>query len=132
VHIRQSIRNAVAIIVTGLGATVYKSAIYQQSLNTLPSIRVSTPDDTGEQLTIHDGTPFRTITVLCEAVVAASDGYDDALDVLCEKIETAILANTTLTGTVINTSYEGTEITLGHGDKPMASAMVRFLAYSRS
>ena len=106
-HRRQSIRDAVVALVTGLpsGATVTTGRVHPAAVAALPTIDVSTPEETSESLV--DGTSHRQLTV---AVNIRSDGatYYDELDAIALDVESAVSADRDLGGLVDDIKVEST------------------------
>ena len=84
VHVRQQIRDAAAVALTGLtttGARVYASRVYPMQDANLPGLRIFTPSETSQS--IEMGTSRlreRTLTLVIEACVKTNTGYADTAD----------------------------------------------------
>lgn len=93
-HVRQQIREAVAIIITGLATTsnrVFQSRQYALSETDLPCLTVYTDGDRVEYLSIHDN-PIqeREIFVRIDGYAKQVADLDDKLDTINKEVEVAM------------------------------------------
>lgn len=116
-HIRQQLREAFAATVTGLtttGAKVFQSRVDNLAAADLPCLRIYTDSEQIQDDSILD-VPYlqhRTITLRCEAVAKTGSNLDDTLDTICNEVEKAIAANSTLGGLAkLHCSLKSTDIT---------------------
>lgn len=118
-HVRQQLREAIAVVVTNLtttGAKVYQSRAYPLQETDLPCLLVKTESERIDYQTIHASTlQERDITVTIEAVARATSNLDDTLDKICKEVEIAINAASTISkdirliGTNLDTSVIGNQ-----------------------
>ena len=93
-HARQTIREAIATLVTGLtttGARVYQTRFYRLGQNQLPCLLVYTLEETIERsaMTINK-TLVRNLTVRVEGAAEAVANLDDTLDTISAEVEAAL------------------------------------------
>ena len=95
-HVRQQIRDALVITLTGLtttGANVFASRAYPLQDSDLPALLVTTDSEEITQTTIHyPDILLRALTVRVVGVAQATADLDDTLDTICAEVETAIQA----------------------------------------
>jgi hypothetical protein len=114
-HVRQQIRDALVVRLTGLattGANVFKSRTYALEDSELPCLLIANESDNSESVSI--GFPRllkRDFLVSIKAVVKLADDLDDALDNICKQVEQAICADPSLGGIakdflLVNTTFE--------------------------
>jgi len=118
-HVRQQLREAIAVVVTNLtttGARVYQSRAYPLQETDLPCLLIKTESERIDYQTIHASTlQERDITVTIEAVARATSNLDDTLDKICKEVEISINAASTiakdirLIGTNLDTSVIGNQ-----------------------
>lgn len=118
-HVRQQLREAIAVVVTNLtttGARVFQSRAYPLQETDLPCLLIKTESERIDYQTIHASTlQERDITVTIEAVARATSNLDDTLDKICKEVEIAINAASTiakdirLIGTNLDTSVIGNQ-----------------------
>lgn len=127
-HIRRQIRERVATLVTGLtttGARVYQSRVYALSAGELPCLLIYTNgEDSTKPVFCHPGEMDRAITVLVEAVAAATSDLDDVLDLICKEVEIAMATDFYLSNLAKDVQLTRTELQLQGGDteKPIGAA----------
>lgn len=118
-HVRQQLREAIAVVVTNLtttGARVFQSRAYPLQETDLPCLLIKTESERIDYQTIHASTlQERDITVTIEAVARATSNLDDTLDKICKEVEISINAASTiakdirLIGTNLDTSVIGNQ-----------------------
>lgn len=118
-HVRQQLREAIALVVTNLtttGVRVFQSRAYPLQETDLPCLLVKTESERIDYQTIHASTlQERDITVTIEAVARATSNLDDTLDKICKEVEIAINAASTISkdirliGTNLDTSVIGNQ-----------------------
>lgn len=93
-HVRQQIREAAALDVTGLatsGSRVYQSRVKVLGDAHLPCLLVSTEGEVIEVATVHGPAILdRRLTLSVTAVAKATDNLDDTLDTMAAEVETAL------------------------------------------
>lgn len=95
-HARKAIRDAVVTALTGLattGANVFASRPESRPLpqSSLPALRVFTVDEVAEPSGMsRPRTLARSLTLGVEASAIATSALDDALDGICDEVETAL------------------------------------------
>jgi len=130
-HVRQQVREALAIQLTGLtttGAKVFQSRVYPLESSDLPCLLIATEEEENEYLNINfPSSVHRRINASVKAVVENIADLDDVVDTICSEIEVAVATDVTLGGAVraiklLNTSIEiETE-----GEKPVGIATMVF------
>ena len=118
-HVRQQLREAIAVVGTNLtttGARVFQSRAYPLQETDLPCLLVKTESERIDYQTIHASTlQERDITVTIEAAARATSNLDDTLDKICKEVEIAINAASTISkdirliGTNLDTSVIGNQ-----------------------
>lgn len=126
-HVRQQIRDRIAVLVTGLpvtGASVYKMRRYALDDAKLPAICVYTTDENSSLITIGSRTLRRVINVMVEAFAkGASATVFDSIDNICVSIEEAIAADFGLNGLAKSCILTSTETDISvEGQQSVASA----------
>lgn len=94
-HIRRQIRDAVALLLTGLpltGANVFVSRASPLAPSELPALRVSITNSQLQQLSLlGTGGAQTDLTLAIDIEVKAADGCDDLIDDIAEDVEGALL-----------------------------------------
>ena len=115
-HVRQQIREAVAVLVTGLVTTqarVFSSRIYPVSADDLPCLLIYSTSEQSEVDGMGNARPlYRTLIINVEALASANTDLDDTLDTISVEVETALAADRKLGGLAITSTLAQTEITL--------------------
>ena len=93
-HARQTIREAVATLVTGLsttGSNVFQSRVYRLQASELPALLVYSTDEAVSRETIGTG-PYlrRELTIRIEGFSKNLTALDDTLDTIGEEVEDAL------------------------------------------
>ena len=99
-HVRQTIREAIAALVTGLnttGTNVYQSRVYPH--DTLPCLTVYTISESVMD-TLFDGSQSRELSLVIEGRAKANANLDDTLDTISAEVETAIMTDQFLNDTI--------------------------------
>lgn len=108
-HVRQQIREAIKLELTGLTATgnnVFVNRVDPIEKNLVPALTIRTgADEKAETLIMSKpALVLRQVDVFITAY-AVGERVDDALDDICTEVETAIASNPTLSGLVKNIEY---------------------------
>ena len=109
-HARQTIREAIAALVTGLattGANVYQSRVYPH--DTLPCLTIYAVNEPVVDV-IFNGTQSRELSLVIEGRAKATSNLDDTLDTIAAEVEAAVMADQYLTGRVKLIELSETEI----------------------
>ena len=109
-HARQTIREAIAALVTGLsttGANVYQSRVYPH--DTLPCLTLYSINEAVVE-TIFNGTQMRELSLIIEGRAKATSNLDDTLDTIAAEVETALMTDQYLTDSVKLIELTETEI----------------------
>src|SRR6185312_7360153 len=130
-HIRQQVREAAAVLLTGLATTgphVFQSRVYPLQEEELPCLLISTEGELVEYMTM--GFPRRqkrTLTLSVKALSKTVLDLDDVLDGICKEVEVALLADTSLSGLAKDTQIKSTATGLhGEGERPIGVAVMSF------
>lgn len=131
-HLRKRIRSAAATKLTGLtttGANVFTSRAYPLQDANLPALRITTPSEQSEMVSMGIGnrTVERTLTLQVEGVVKALTGFEDTCDQIAKEVEIALANDNTLGGLCkyIQLRSTATEIS-GEAEKPIAVTTMLF------
>lgn len=132
-HARQQIRDAVVTTVTGLALTasrVHSGRVYPIDRLRLPALSVfslqESVQDEGGQTGLKQ---IRELTIAIEVMVEKTSSLDDEIDSVCEQVEVALHADTTLGGLTKWIEYTGVDISLEDGgEKPIGTAQMTFVA----
>ena len=109
-HARQTIREAIAALITGLsttGANVYQSRVYPH--DTLPCLTIYSINEAVVDV-IFDGTQSRELSLIIEGRAKATSNLDDTLDTIAAEVEAAVMADQYLTDSVKLIELAETEI----------------------
>jgi len=128
-HIRQQIREAVALSVTGLvttGQNVYQSRVYPH--NVLPCISIFTKEEQAEFTSVsRPRASRRELSLVIEIRAKEAADVDDQVDQISAEIEAAISGDITLGGIAKDIQYEGIDIELeGGADQPTALGTMNY------
>lgn len=131
-HLRKRIRSATATTLTGLTTTasrVYTSRAYPLQDANLPALRITTPSEQSEMVSMGIGnrTVQRTMTLQVDAVVKSVSGFEDTCDQIAKEVEIALANDNTLGGLCkyIQLRSTATEIS-GEAEKPIAVTTMLF------
>lgn len=111
-HARQQIRESVETLLTGLtttGTNVYSSRVYP--METFPCLAIYTLDESVTDITM-EGFQTRRLNLVVEGRVKATSDLDDTLDDISAEVETALIADQDLSGTIKILELSETEIEL--------------------
>ena len=101
-HMRKQIRDNIITAVTGLtttGTKVYNHRVYPLGANKLPGLCVYTQEESTNYLSISPPRSVtRTLSVVIEAYVKSTTGYDDTIDQIALEVEQALTADVTRGG----------------------------------
>ena len=131
-HARQTIRERVAAIVTGLTTTstrVYQSAVYNVQESQLPCLLVYTrSEEITEANTIAAPRQInRELELVVEGKAQATSNLDDLLDTIGAEVEAAVSNDPTLNINVMDTMLADVSIDYSvEGDKPIGSIAMRY------
>lgn len=130
-HVRQQIREAVAMAVTGLattGANVVRSRMKPRATG-LPCLLVSTGDERVEAIGISGPALLdRQLDVEVKGYAIAADNLDDTLDAIAAEVE-AVLGNTQLGGLVKSITLSGIDTDFDESlQQPAGVIALRFSA----
>lgn len=126
-HARQTIRESVATLLTGLsttGSNVYTNRVYP--FDTLPCVAIYTGSESVNETTL-DGKQTRSLSLIVEARAKVAADLDDTLDTIAAEVETALAANQTLSGSVKYLDLSDLEVELFDDlDKPAGVLRLAF------
>ena len=139
-HVRQTIREAVVDILTGLdttGQNVFATRIAPVAEAQLPALCIYTLSETSEVHSMGTGRAlYRELSLIVEGVAKVNETLDDTLDDIAAEVETAIGADGTLdVEGVYDTTLAATQIAIrgaGEASKDTGSAMMTFLVRYRT
>jgi len=131
-HVRQQIREAIALKLTGLTTT--EDRVYQNRFTTLdkanlPCLVITSIRDVSAGPISHDvpRTIQHDVSIKITAYAKALDNLDDALDDICEQVEVAMSTDRKLSGLVFNVDLQATDIDFnGEGDQPHGIAQLEY------
>ena len=113
-HLRQQIRERIALDVTGLvttGANVFQSRVYPIEDSKLPCLLVYSNSEESEIL--NQGSPrllLRTLSITIQGVASEASGIDDKLDLIAKEIEIAMAADVDINGLAQDSFMTSSEI----------------------
>jgi len=129
-HVRQQIREQLVTTLSGLtttGSNVFSTRVYD--VNTVPCLVIYTDSDQVDEADSVAGKDWHVLSVTIEALAKATANVENTVDTICEEVETAIFADTTLNGEVKDIYLTGTEIQFsGETDQPVVMATLSFNA----
>jgi len=132
-HARQQIRAQLVTTLTGLtstGSRVFDRPIF--AYDVLPALTVYADRDTVDDDLSSKTRNWHNLQLRVEARAKAKAGVEDVIDTICAEIETAISADTTLNGKVLDVYLEDTQIEYSaEQDKPNALATLTLKAAYR-
>jgi len=123
-HVRKTIRDNVVTTLTGLtttGARIFPTRFYPLADAKVPSLCVYTNSEDTEYSTVtRPRTQVRTLEVMVEAYVKATEDLDDTLDTIAVEIEEALATDVTRGGNAKDTQVVSFESTYAaEGDQPV-------------
>lgn len=129
-HLRKQIRDNIITAVTGLtttGTKVFNHRAYPLGSNKLPGICVYTQDESTVYQSISPPrSVMRTLTVVIEAYVKATSGYDDIIDQIALEVEEAVTADVTRGGLAKDTRVTGfTSEVSADGEQPACVGIIQ-------
>lgn len=135
-HVRQQIREAIAVALTGLTTTadrVYQSRLLPLQDDELPALVISTNTEKIDPLTVTFNPVLERSLVVTVAVVAkVSNNIDDVLDSSIKEVEQALNSNieaNTLNGLVKDIVFTDIDIEMNAtSEKPIGQALLSFTA----
>lgn len=131
-HIRQQIREAIELKLTGLTTTedrVYKNRVNPLDKANLPCLVITSVRDVSLGPISHDvpRTIQHDASINITAYVKALDNLDDALDDICEQVEIAMSTDRKLSGLVFSVDLQATDINFNSdGDQPHGIAQLEY------
>ena len=112
-HLRQSIRERIATVVTGLtttGSNVFQSRVYPIEDSKLPCLLVYSTSEDSEVTEMASPRPMtRTLNVVVQGVVGATTP-DDTLDLISKEVEVALAGDVSINSLANNSFLSSTEI----------------------
>ena len=130
-HVRKLIRDRVTTTLSGLattGANAFKTRVYPIATASLPGLAIYTKEESIEHVSMgaSGGTPrlqLRDLSLTVEIFVKGTSGYDDLVDQICEEIEEALEADSTLGGYAQSVSVATFSADfIGEADQPLGFA----------
>jgi hypothetical protein len=112
-HTRQDIRDAVVTLLSGAtsaGTNVYANRETRAWESELPALFIYTKEETADPRDLSGRQSIRTLQLVVECKVVATENVDDDLDTLIDEVED--LLNTANIVNVLSVLYKNTEITL--------------------
>ncbi len=135
-HLRQSIRERIATVVTGLtttGSNVFQSRVYPIEDSKLPCLLVYTTSEDSEVTEMASPRPMtRSLNVIVQGVVGATTP-DDTLDLISKEVEVALAGDVTINSLANNSFLSSTEIEFNaDGAKPIGTVMLNYVVEYRN
>ena len=135
-HLRQSIRERIATVVTGLsttGSNVFQTRIYPIESGTLPCLLIYTTSEESEIDQMASPRPMiRSLNVVIQGVVSATQP-DDTLDLISKEVEIAMAGDVTINSLANNSFLSSTEIEINSdGAKPVGILMLNYTVEYRN
>ena len=135
-HLRQSIRERIATVVTGLtttGSNVFQSRVYPIEDASLPCLLVYTTSEDSEVTEMASPRPMsRTLNVVVQGVVSATQP-DDTLDLISKEVEIALAGDVSINSLASNSFLSSTEIEINaDGAKPVGTVMLNYVVEYRN
>ncbi len=129
-HARTQIRDALAILLTGLpttGAHVFKSRIRKLSNNDLPALTIETNDEDISAADVSDDyTQDRSLDVVIRLNAKISADLDTTLDDMIQEVEETLyqdIDSNTLSGLVKSMELKALKVQMSNeGDQPIGEA----------
>jgi hypothetical protein len=134
-HKRQSIRDAIVALLTGLATTgtrIYSGRVYPSGSTNVPGLNVTTPEERKSgTFPSNRKAQIRELTVMIEARVKPADGADspqDQLDDIEAEVQAALMADVTLGGLVLQGSPGDSSFSLsGKMERPIGYARMEWI-----
>ena len=135
-HLRQSIRERIGTLVTGLsttGSNVFQSRVYPVEDASLPCLLVYTTSEESEVTEIASPRPMtRFLNVIVQGVVGATTP-DDTLDDISKEVEVALAGDVSINNLANNSFLSSTTIEFNaEGAKPIGSVMLNYVVEYRN
>ena len=135
-HLRQSIRERIGTLVTGLsttGSNVFQSRVYPVEDGSLPCLLVYTTSEESEVTEIASPRPMtRFLNVTVQGVVGATTP-DDTLDTISKEVEVALAGDVSINNLANNSFLSSTTIEFNaEGAKPIGTVMLNYIVEYRN
>ena len=135
-HLRQSIRERIGTLVTGLsttGSNVFQSRVYPVEDGSLPCLLVYTTSEESEVTEIASPRPMtRFLNVIVQGVVGATTP-DDTLDDISKEVEVALAGDVSINSLANNSFLSSTTIEFNaEGAKPIGTVMLNYVVEYRN
>ena len=135
-HLRQSIRERIGTLVTGLsttGSNVFQSRVYPVEDGSLPCLLVYTTSEESEVTEIASPRPMtRFLNVIVQGVVGATTP-DDTLDDISKEVEVALAGDVSINNLANNSFLSSTTIEFNSdGAKPIGTVMLNYIVEYRN
>ena len=135
-HLRQSIRERIGTLVTGLsttGSNVFQSRVYPVEDGSLPCLLVYTTSEESEVTEIASPRPMtRFLNVIVQGVVGATTP-DDTLDDISKEVEVALAGDVSINNFANNSFLSSTTIEFNaEGAKPIGTVMLNYIVEYRN
>ena len=135
-HLRQSIRERIGTLVTGLtttGSNVFQSRVYPVEDGSLPCLLVYTTSEESEVTEIASPRPMtRFLNVIVQGVGGATTP-DDTLDDISKEVEVALAGDVTINSLANNSFLSSTTIEFNaEGAKPIGTVMLNYIVEYRN
>ena len=135
-HLRQSIRERIGTLVTGLsttGSNVFQSRVYPVEDGSLPCLLVYTTSEESEVTEIASPRPMtRFLNVIVQGVVGATTP-DDTLDDISKEVEVALAGDVSINNLANNSFLSSTTIEFNaECAKPIGTVMLNYVVEYRN
>jgi hypothetical protein len=124
-HVRQQIRERVALTLTGLtttGSNVFQSRVYPVQKSELPCLCIYSTDESSRiaELGNSDRMISRNLTIRIDGIAVATSNLDDTLDTISLEVETAMANDLNINNLAVDSALSSTRIDLnGDGEQPV-------------
>jgi hypothetical protein len=128
---RKAIREAISDLLiaadTAAASNVFSNRKQKLSLSELPAIIIYSEEEPIDPKSQRATQYTRTYQVRIDLKIQASDNVDDDLDDFCAEVETAMIANSSLTGTVLGHIQTNTQLSVEEdGEQDIGVASLSF------
>ena len=135
-HLRQSIRERIGTLVTGLsttGSNVFQSRVYPVEDGSLPCLLVYTTSEESEVTEMASPRPMtRFLNVIVQGVGGATTP-DDTLDDISKEVEVALAGDVSINNLANNSFLSSTTIEFNaEGAKPIGTVMLNYIVEYRN
>lgn len=125
--IRNEIKNLLINAPTTCGDNVYSNRVSAYWRDELPSISIFTTEENAEPRDIRSNQYVRTMNLMFEVHAEASEDLDQLLDTIADEIEDVMVANQSIGGHAIGSTYTSSSSELtGDATKPIGVLTINY------